>query len=527
MRFSSLFFLAILGCGSPPPPPIPSTPRPEGVVLELGLDDVENALAPLREAVGEANAALVPSSARALTDAIVPLPSALRDVIDEGPVRAVAFERGEDFAFVVVAPMRGELEGLASEGPLPGTRWVEGEAAAVYQHVLVVGEARRDVERAMAYLVTDASRRPVSGLSLETFGPAVPRALRTFVETWIEDQARAARANIERERARHPEPPAMGDPEAVVSSALAVSRDALALLPDVEQASLTLERTAGGPEITVRLTLRAGSPASAALSEASEADLGALFSPLPIHTSVALATAASEGARAHRREAFVSRLASVGGARLGEGERAQLSALLTAWDALRGDRSVMGISETEGRAMFFFASDARPGEVTDLALPWASGPYARALTEALVGCAPIDGPRPSLGVEDGSALVPICDDVAYAIARDAPWLTATIGRQTNGSPAGDLSRAFDGEGPALRDDADIARLARDRPAIAALLVFPDRLAASLRAIRQPTPTPEGDAAVLVSLERADAALEIHVASTGAALPALAAWIGGD
>lgn len=536
-----LFGLLALGCGARDATvaPIPSTPRPEDVVLELSIDDAESALLPVRDAVGEASAALVPSSARAIADALVPLPPLLRDAIEEGPLRAVAFLRGEELVFVVAVRTRAELEHLASEGPLPGTRWIEGESAATYGRFVVVASERRDVERAMAYLVTEASARTTSGLRLELTGPAVPALLRAFGEDWVRERAEGARASIEEERARHAEAPPFGDPEALSSLVTELAMDGLSFLPDVASATLTLDRTAAGPELLVRLALRPGSPLHRTTSEMESGALSELLSALPAGTAIAAASAAGDEARRSRSEAFVARFAALGGDRLGPSERSSLSAMLTRWDAMRGDRAVMAIAEAEGRPAYFFASDVGSEEeaVRDapIALPWSPElPYARGLTELLVGCSPLPPRSPSLGLTEGSAIVPLCADpenAAYTVARSDRWITAAIARAANGSPAGDLLEVLSTEATAsgLGADPDVMRLLERHggPRLAALLVYPDRLAFTLRALGRPTPMPESHAALLASLSRDGDVVELRWSATPSALPALATWIAGN
>jgi hypothetical protein len=532
--------LLALGCGAREATAVavPSTPRPEQVVLELSMEDPESALLPIRDAVGEANAALVPGSARAIADALVPLPPSLRDAIEEGPLRAVAFERGEDLTFVVAVRTRGALEHLDEEGPLPGTRWVEGESAATYERFLVVASERRDVERAMGYLVTEASARTSPGLRVELVGPAVPTLLRAFGEDWVRERAAEAHDAIETERARHGEAPAFGDPEALATLVSGLAMDALAFLPDVAGATLTLDRTAAGPELLVSLALSAGSPAARSASSIEGGELTELLAALPPHTAIAAASVAGAEARRSRSEAFSERFATLGGERLGPDERAELLTILTGWDAMRGDRAVMAVSEAEGRPAYFFASDAasRGDEATlaaPIALPWSTElPYARALTELMVGCSALPPRAPSLGLSDGSAMVPLCADpenAAYTVARSDHWMTAAIARATNGSPAGDLLDVLGGEGSGLGADPDVMRLLSSHagPKLGAVLIFPDRLAATLRALGRPTPMPDSNAALLASIAREGDTVALRWSATPSALPALATWIAGD
>jgi hypothetical protein len=466
----------------------------------------------VREALGE-HAALVPASARGLAGGLVELPESLEEAVLDGPIRVALLEGAGGLEIVLAVRAAPRLPHLERGGPAPGILWVEGEAAAHRRAPdgtgrLVLGRDRRSVERAAAYLLTTAEDRAAPELSLEVVDDRGATRLRQALDDWLDARERDGRLAIAAERRRHAEAPPFGEPEAALEIVTDLGHRLAALLPDVAHASATLRSSPAGPELSVRLAVRAGSPSEALVAGLGEAELATLVSALPAGTTLALASASDRAGRQEHSAWIADALTRLGGDRRGPSEADALSRALSAWDEARFDAAVHALAEVEGHPALVFASAGEGAVGTGpVPLPFAAAPYLTTVLGALVGCplvAPAELTLDARAAESAAAEAALCPSAYVGVERRPAAVVAAIGAP--GLAAG-VAAAIGG----TSSDPDRARLLMRHagPRLLLLLLAPERAPLLARALTgAPTPMPDRSSALILSIARAHGGIEL-------------------
>lgn len=253
------------------------------------------------------------------------------------------------------------------------------ECAGVFGAMIVVGEDRATRDELGPFLAHGAHARedPEPGLTLEVT-PAGISVFRADLESLVDNAARGLLRSAEREREEHAEPPALGDPEAVVRVAERRIEAILERLGGVESARIRLDRAE--EELVVHMDLAARGAFADELGATSERDLDVLATALPESTAIAFATTASF-------EPFASDLIAIAGDRLSELERERVRAFVEGHE-----RAVDG----DGRTLFAIADGSivlaadRDGDAPPIAgaIDLARAAYVRNVGEALFDCVP-------------------------------------------------------------------------------------------------------------------------------------------
>jgi hypothetical protein len=310
-----------------------------------------------------------------ILDRFAPRLGAGEHVPSDAPVFLAGLEgeRGSRIAFAARTDLEDESAG---EALCPDEA---RECAGVFGAMIVVAEDRATRDELGPFLAYGAHAReaPRPGLTLEVT-PAGVATFRTDLESLVDNAARGLVRSAEREREAHPEPPALGDPEAVVR---AVERRANALLDrlgSVERARVRVERVE--EELALTIDLETEGALDAEIRAMSERDLEVLAAALPESTALAFATTASF-------EPIAADLLSVAGDRLSGPERERVRAFIEAHESAIAD---------DGRALFAVADGSfvlaadRAGEPPLIAgtIELARAAYVRTVGEALFDCAP-------------------------------------------------------------------------------------------------------------------------------------------
>lgn len=517
--------LLLAACGSPPaaPPPLAAAERPAGVVLELAVDDVGAAIAPLRDVLGE-HAALAPTSAPAVIAGMTSLPRGLESALVDGPLRVAWLEVPGGARPVALCRAELAAASLEEAGPLPGSHWVEHGAALTVEidgaRWCAVGEERADVERLAPYLFTSARTTPAPVLRAEVLGRG-PVLGREALDDWLDARERDARLSISAERARHEAPPSLGDPEAALEQLASIGHHAAALFPDVTSVRLELTSSPAGPELTASVVVAPGSPLAERLEGLPEGDLAALVGAMPSASVLTLALGARQEDRRSRSAELTATFAALGGARLGPTETEGLSALAAAWDAHRGELAAYSIASERGQLLFSFVSPAHGlSAPSELPVPWGEDrPFASAWALTALGCAPLSTP---LVLTAGAAEIAPCPERTYGVHFGPAGVAAALG--PGAGHAERLARALGEPPPAEPDRARLlARHGGDR--LALLVLSPAAILPLARtAMGGPPSEIAGAPAVAISIARAADGPEIRLTGEPSALATLLAWI---
>jgi hypothetical protein len=245
--------------------------------------------------------------------------------------------------------------------------------------MVVVGEDRATRDKLGPFLAYGAHAReePEPGLTLE-ITPAGISVFRDDLESLVDNAARGLVRSAEREREEHAEPPALGDPEAVVRVAERRIQAILERLGGVERARIRLDRA--DEELVLHVDLESRGAFAEEIGATSERDLDVLAAALPESTAIALATTASF-------ESIAGDLLAVAGDRLSEPERERVRVFVEGHErAIAGEgRTLLAIAD----GSLVLAAD-RDGDAPPIAgaIDLARAAYVRGVGEALLGCVP-------------------------------------------------------------------------------------------------------------------------------------------
>lgn len=275
-RFVLVLLLACSGSETPEPEPVveaPATP-PEGLLVTI--DFGAGALQALGEAVESPMLrALLPASPSELVARVHDGP---RSVDEQTPVRVAMVGEWTDPRIAIGFGSNGRRAVVASDPDL------ESEARAWVSSSV-------DVEAIEA-----------------RFEDAAMSSLRRLLDRALDEQVQSARAGIGLEAARHDEPPAYGDPTAIVMWVAQRLASYVAFVPDLRDARIAVELD----PLVVRGSFRAeeDSPAGAALAEEEVEDVP----PIPGGSALAWWRTAP-------RPGWAQLLETSAGARLSERDR--------------------------------------------------------------------------------------------------------------------------------------------------------------------------------------------------------------
>lgn len=497
-----------LACGSEPAaPPEPSAAPvdrsaaelPAGVLVELSFDGGDAGLAALIARLPPTPLrAGIPSRVSTLLEGLIDTPLEIgTHVAASSPLRVLMVRLdGEVHSVVAVrldAPIPASARAIGA-GPRGADR--VGTRAAVDDQIAVVSDDAATLDRTFAYLAYVALARPSTEGAIVAHAPASTLAttLRTGLEEAVAERRARLLASVAAARAAHDRPPDFGDPEVIVTHVADALLARIAYLPDLGDATITLAPTSSGLALSAEAPITEGSPLAVALQDRTRVG-AALAAAMPTSAALVVATGASAEARAGASLELAELLGDVGGARVGEAERASLAELSRGITALRGDEGALalGASDDEGAYVLTLTqpgTDAPAPALWGRSLPWLSQ-----VLGAIAGCTPV-APRASA---EGT---PLCGDTLLATrAREgarADALARDAGALAESSRAALVARA----------SAPSPDLARDLGALpsssfAILLLRPLRALPLLVALGGPPRAglPRGDGALVLALAR--------------------------
>jgi hypothetical protein len=547
LALASALVGGVTGCERRAEPGIDRTPAPlpEGWGYELAVGG-DAALAALRARLPEGPArAALPSRIADVADALVMFPDALREHVAEGsPLRCVALAAGERARAACALRVRALPSSIERAGGAPrGARWLPGlapseGAVALAGDVVVVGEDRETVEQALPWLVfTAMAEPPVRGVRARLADDAGPSALRSIAEGLIERHARALREEAAAERARHDEPPALGEPEALVEAVTGSLRERAALLSDLGAIEVDLAPVPNGLELHARARVREGSPLAHRLAVIPEGPAFGLAS-LPADTVLAWTARAGSQELAALPDDAIAVLAPIAGARLGNADRAALRDALQAWASARGEAAVAAIGVSGPRPWALVAS--RPARNV-LLTPFEAAlrtSWASRIAERMWGCSTVLDP--DVRVESGRPGSPETSDarrlceplrVARGYAADVLVIAVEASSAPERETARDVAEAIAAQSAVFGAAPDVERALEALPehVLGAAILVPARVPALLAtlapALRDRGPAPPTGAPVAIALARQNGALVVRAVAGREALAALVALLG--
>jgi len=452
-------------------PTIERTPgeAPADLTGTVCVDGGDATLSALREALaGDLFLELVPESLGELVERFVAVDGqVIRHVATTGSVCAISLGESDAQRTVVVAPLSLEPgpsplgAGITPEDGAPrGARWVQrGEVvAALAGDLLIAAEDEEALERGIGYaaFAVHPQERP-EGVTMR-FEPGFLSGLRGLADMSLQAQVRDARSAIEVESAAHEDPPAYGDPSALVRFGSDEARGYVAMLPDVGALDLHAHATPAGLRATAELEVRPGTPLAERL-DALPAGTPP-FAGLPEGTALAWYRAGY----AEDERGLLAALAAAAGDRMPEELVASIA------DGFGDGTRTWALGTHDVGPWLRIESDAPAAEELQAFL---GSDYIAGLAEVALGCTPS-------GLRCGERAVLLGDGLLYADAEHplAAW------RFANAPRAG-----------SVRGDADAARLLGDLPAdvFAALWLEPGAVpaAATLTVLpfagREPSP----------------------------------------
>jgi hypothetical protein len=435
--------------------------------------------------------------------------SAVRVTLDPTPTPL-----GEGVPLHPGAPAEGRFVGSVPDD--------EDVAAVLVDDVLVFGERRAAVERAMEYLAfTRVPADVPDGISLRT-APDVARDVRAVLDQLVRRTAGDMRSAAVEARGEHDTPPDFGDPETLVAVVEESLTGWIALLPDVGELRASLEPGDEGLTLDAELDVRDGSPLAEILARTPTGDAAALEA-LPDGTSLAWLV---RSVRHEAASSFVADIARVAGDRLTAPDRAALDALAASLAALSGDARVVALGGIDDGAFALYgvASPAVPFDRETLRAA-ASRPFVASVLGRAFGCAPPrafafrgDLTERTLGADDDATIhtssFPICGDRFVFVREGAGTLSIGAGR-------GIVRRAEPESHP------DVARAVRalGGELVFALVFVPSRVAAAaplveigpLQAIAARLDAAERDAPIALGISKREGGLALRVVVTTSAI----------
>ena len=405
MRWVESWLVVVLACSSaeevPPPgvdPPTVAEP-PAGLwaTVELG----SGALQSLSESLeAPMLRALVPSSPSELVARIEDRP---RAIDEQAPVRVAWLGPWDEPRVIVAVGSQGRREVVASDPRLSN-------------------EAR-------AWMLT-----PVEGEGIVVrFEDAAMPELRRALDRALDDQVRMARAGIALEASRHDDPPAYGDPLALVEWLARRLASYIAFVPDVQELSVRVEPRPLRVEGSFRV--RQGSPAAEAVGVERVADVPAV----PGGSALAWWRAAP-------RAGWAQLLETTAGDRLRDADRVRLMALAEA----PTEGSMLAV----GRDTAPFAWLRVPHEAPELT-PLLTIPHVRTLL-AQFRCERVrpvfgarlcnQGPWLHMRTTDGAYEVSVADRAEFMPAPSSPDAQRVLPRRASGLVMIDAARVAPASG---------------------------------------------------------------------------------
>jgi hypothetical protein len=431
-------------------------------------------------------------------------------VPSDAPVFAAALE-GRDGSRIALAA-RTDLDSESVEAlRLCSDERPERPCGAVFGHMVVVADDRATLDELGPFLAYGAHARvePPSGLVIDVARAGVS-LFRADLESMVENGARGLMSAATRERQEHTEPPALGDPEALVRAGERRLQAMIERLGEVERARVLLSRRGESMELSLELVLEGALRDE--IARAPERDLGVLARSLPDSTAFAIATTA-----ALDPPALAADVLSVAGERLDENESGRVRAFVEAHgEAIDGEGRVLVAGGVDRGGWVVFASD-RAADPPDLgaAIELARLSYARTVGEAMFDCSL----APS---RDGPSAIRLCREAEgpslVAVDRErsfARWLLLRGGDEAHRAA---LADAFD----APEQDRALAVVRIEASRALAFGASTARRSASDYALGDPSP-------VTVAITRAEGRLEARTAldrrTLGAVFAAVAPLVG--
>jgi len=589
---------ALFGCGShsetaPAPSATEPIARPAAVVVEGSLGELNTLVAALPSELRTS----APQGASALIEGACALPVGVAERIrDDARVVFVVMraEPGGEQRFAVGVRLRVDagtaplgagvtLGALGAAGAPTDARWVGAapapgrHALALARDVLVCGYDDAAAREAAPYLSRTlvpstegdarvAALRPAPsvvgapGVAALVAG-VVSSALRRSLERSLGELGAGLNESARRAVISHQVPAGLGDPVALVHVARARAAQLLTFLTDVGPVRATLAPGGGGLVVSIRATVRAGSPLALTL-DALPSEAPRVLGTLPRGTALAALFPAQPVAQRSDGSfgaGLADDLANIAGPALAADEATTLRALLASIGAARGGSLVAAIGDGLGGPFALLTSGgatrAPAPELVDAALRSAYVQRAAGLT---LGCDGEARPRTlseplalggaTLRTADvcGANALPPNDPAGarrprldHATQGDA-WALA-ITQTPAGATAGPLASiaaraaatlAGAGDGASLANDPDTVRaLATLPPRVHFLLaVVPDQLLRAgaffpVPALRRNAPdTQPSGPPLLLALARDGDALRLELVAPTAALTHAAATL---
>jgi hypothetical protein len=455
-------------------------PPPDGMTFEASLFGGAETLREARRFVGRHPARfMMPDAPGELVERMVSEDIGLAErVADDAALHAVGVEEG----WVLAVPIQTDddpAHPLGSDVPTvagapEGAVWVgrapEGdldEAVALAGDVLVLSERSAALREALPYAAftlaaadpPDASEGPVMRAKLAR---ELPGQIRQLLEALIEGAMAEELGRIREEREEHDEAPDFGEPEAVVEHAARFARTWLAYLPDLEESELALVLDAGTAKLTLRASVREGSPLAVRLAETPAGGVDEIAA-LPRNTAFAVSTRSAPDAA--ERFSFLEAFHDIAGERLSAGEQSALEALSAAWDEARGPETLVAAGGGAEDAWLVASLPAPRDALEQSALARVFGArFSASLLGILFDCP--RPPRPRFG----AALCPGAPTLSFARSE----ARTVFGLARGGSAAATVA---DGEGARLAAEPDVERAlsALGDELIFAMVIFPSRI----------------------------------------------------
>ncbi len=391
--------MALVGCsgscgnGAEPAAQAP-VEAPPGLLVEASITGTDALLRGLAEqSRSDSVRQLLPSTAGDLAERIATLPAAAAERVPpsaslflvvverDGEARsALAIELGQGADLGGAVPL---VEGGPHESSYLFRRPGANEPGQVKTgDAIVWAERSGDLEALLPYALASLRRDGPPAVKIRVPEGVSGGALRRRLDARLEAFVTQSRAALAAERARHPEPPALGDPEVALDRGAAAVRDLLAYLPDVGEVTAMITAPPSGTDIDATLAVRAGSPLARAVAAHP---VGRAFGleALPVSTAIALTSRRGEAGA----PAALAFLRAVGGERIDAPSDEALRAVEAELMEPAGTASVVAVGGNGRGAFLAYGREAGESLRDRELLRRAIGvPYVAGVVGAAVGC---------------------------------------------------------------------------------------------------------------------------------------------
>lgn len=392
----------------------PPAPAPDGLVLEASLGGGSTTLADLRARVDlPLVRAVLPRRPGELFERMCELPATLvTGIADDAPIQLVLVQGADDGLHWAIAtrlragaavPSPFATSPLPRAASLEGARWIGAApapgdlAAASVDDAIACADDPATLVRAMAYLVTTRLPRPApDGVALSVPDRVIAVSVRGAADRAVRETAASLMQAARDERARHTTPPALGEPEALVSLLAPALTERIALLSDLGAIEAAVVVGADGAlELRAHATVRSGSALSQSLALATSTS-PTILGAAPDGVALAVATSDPEPSRGATLHAIRDAVPRLAGDRIDVRGRALAETALDALVRTRGSDMLflLGAGASGPFAAWATWPTAAPAPPADEVVAALGATWVSDVAGAALGCDPRLAPLP-------------------------------------------------------------------------------------------------------------------------------------